>query len=134
MTPEPIITNSKVKIISAIPSLDTPVCEVQTHHLGESKVLDKRVEVITISKDLPYAQRRFANSSGIKNIKYVSDYRFGQFGKAFGVEVAMNSLLARAIIVVDQKNVIRHIQIVPKILELPDLEKAIALANKLVKQ
>jgi thiol peroxidase len=128
------ISDSKatVRIISLVPSLDTKVCEQQTHHLSEkSNGLDRQVELITVSVDTPFAQKRFADEAKIKNVTFLSDYRAGEFGRAHGLLVKDPHLLARAVMVVDKDNVIRYLQITPELAELPDMEAAFAAANKL---
>ncbi|MEQ1877853.1 MAG: redoxin family protein [Bdellovibrionia bacterium] len=134
MKPESLFSAGHVQVISVVPSLDTPVCDRQTHILAESKTLSPKVERITISRDLPYAQRRFADADEkLKTVRYLSDYKTGDFGKMTGLELERNSLLARALIVLDAEGVVRHYQIVPEIYALPDMEKAFAVANSLVK-
>lgn len=123
--------DGKVKLVSVLPSLDTPVCEVQTHILGESKELDLRVERITVSADLPYAQRRFSEGAKLGNITYLSDYRTGEFGRRTGLQIQRNGLLARTVIVVDGKGIVRYIQVVPEITQMPDMKKAFAVANRI---
>jgi thiol peroxidase len=119
-----------VTIISVVPSIDTPVCELQTHQLGETPI-PEGVKLVTVSRDLPMAQQRFAKAAGLTNVSYVSDYKFGSFGKATGLLMEGPEVLARALIVVDRQGVVKHIQIVPNVGELPDLEKAIEVAKSL---
>ena len=133
MKPFQLAPTGKVRLISVLPSLDTPVCDIQTHRLGEGLDLDPRVERVTISMDLPYAQRRFSEESGVANVTFLSDYRDGAFGKATGLVLERNGLLARALLVVDGDGIVRHLQVVPEILRLPDLASATARANELVK-
>lgn len=133
MKSEVLNPDGRVKLISIIPSIDTEVCDQQTHILGETRALNSKVDRITISKDLPYAQSRFAEESKIKNVKYYSDYKTGEFGRSLGLEIQRNGLLARAIVVVDGRGIIRHFQIVPKIYVLPDMARAIKVANELAK-
>lgn len=123
----------RVRIISVVPSLDTKVCEQQTHHLSEkNKGLDKMVELITVSIDTPFAQKRFADEAKINNVTFLSDYRGGDFGKAHGLLLKDPHLLARAILVVDKHNVIRYLQITPELAQLPDMEEAFQYARSLV--
>jgi len=122
----------KVLLLSVVPSLDTKVCERQTHLLGDAE-LPANVKRITISRDLPFAQQRFADETGYKDILFLSDYRTGAFGQATGLLVDQLQLLARAIILVDQQGVVRYIQVVPEISHLPDTERAFSLARELAK-
>jgi thiol peroxidase len=123
----------KVRIISVVPSLDTPVCEQQTHILSErNKGLDKMVELITVSVDTPFAQKRFAGEAKIANVTFLSDYRGGEFGKTHGLFLDGPHILARAVLVIDKMNTIRYIQITPELTQLPDLEEAFQFARRLV--
>ena len=98
----------KVRIISVVPSLDTKVCEQQTHHLSEkNKGLDKMVELITVSIDTPFAQKRFSEEARISNVTFLSDYRGADFGKTHGLFLKDPHILARAVMVVDKQNVMR---------------------------
>ena len=125
--------NGKVRIISVVPSIDTPTCEAQTHQLSEKdRKLAEQVEMVTISMDLPFAQQRFAKEAKIKNITFYSDYRTGQFGKNNGLMIDPLHLLARAVIVTDKKNIVRYIQIVPEVTELPDMAAAMSAAKALL--
>lgn len=123
----------KVRIISVVPSLDTPVCEQQTHHLSErNKGLDKLVELITVSVDTPFAQKRFSQEAKIDNVTFLSDYRGGEFGKTYGLFLSGPHLLARAIMVVDKNNTVRYLQITPELTHLPDMEEAFRIARSLI--
>lgn len=126
-------TRGAVRILSIVPSLDTKVCEQQTHYLSEkNNGLDERVELITISVDTPFAQQRFAEEAGIHNVTFFSDYRCADFGKTHGLFLPGPHLLARTVMVVDKDNVIRRLQITPEIAVLPDMEAAFDAARKLV--
>lgn len=126
--------NETVRIINVVPSLDTKVCEQQTHYLSEkNQGLDQQVSLITISVDTPFAQDRFAKEAQINNILFLSDYRGGEFGKAHGLLLEGPHVLARAVMVVDRQNVIRHLQVTPDLGQLPDMEAAFQEARRLVK-
>jgi len=121
----------KVLLISVVPSIDTPVCEKQTHILSEEgKDLPDSVERLTISRDLPFAQKRFAKESGLENITYLSDFKEASFGKATGLLLEDLGLLARGAIVVDKNGVVRYFQIVPELTHLPDMETAFKKAKE----
>lgn len=123
----------KVRIISVVPSLDTKTCEKQTHQLSEdNKGLDKQVEMITVSRDLPFAQGRFAKEAKIKNVTFLSDYNMREFGEKNGLTIAPLGLLARAVIVTDKDNVVRYIQVVPELTALPDMQAAMKAAKDLL--
>ena len=123
----------KVRIISVVPSLDTPACEKQTHDLSENNGgLDQQVELVTISMDLPFAQSRFAKEAKIGNITFLSDYKNKSFGDSNGLLIEPLALLARAVIVTDKDNIVRYLQVVPELAALPDLEAAMAAARGLL--
>lgn len=123
----------KVRIISVVPSLDTKVCEQQTHHLSEkNKGLDKMVELITVSIDTPFAQKRFSEEAKITNVTFLSDYRNADFGKTYGLFLKDPHILARAVMVVDANNTVRYLQITPELAQLPDMEEAFQTARKLI--
>lgn len=123
----------KVRIISVVPSLDTKVCEQQTHYLSErNKGLDKMVELITVSIDTPFAQKRFAEEAKIGNMTFLSDYRGGDFGKTYGLFLKGPHILARTVMVVDAENTVRYLQITPELAQLPDLEEAFTVARSLI--
>jgi thiol peroxidase len=125
--------SGKVRIISVVPSLDTKVCEQQTHHLSEkNKGLDKMVELITVSVDTPFAQKRFAEEAKIANVTFLSDYRGAEFGKTHGFFLEGPHILTRAVMVVDKTNTIRYLQITPELTQLPDMEEAFQFARRLV--
>ncbi len=126
-------TKGNVRIISVVPSLDTNVCEQQTHYLSEkNNGLDAKVELYTISVDTPFAQDRFAKEAKIDNVTFFSDYRGGAFGRTHGLLLDGPRLLARAVMVVDTNNIIRYLQITPNLANMPDMEAAFAAARALL--
>ena len=124
-----------VLFLSIVPSVDTKVCESQTHYLGEEgEKLPKEIRRITISRDTPFAQKRFAQEAKLTNLRYLSDYKEGNFGRATGLLMEGSMLLARAVILVDKKGIVRYIQVVPEITHLPDMGKAFQKAVELAKE
>jgi thiol peroxidase len=124
-----------VLFLSIVPSIDTKVCEEQTHYLGEEgDKLPAAVKRITISRDTPFAQARFAREAKLEDIQYLSDYKEGAFGRSTGLLIEGSRLLARSVILVDQLGVVRYIQVVPDISHLPDMEKAFTRAIALAGQ
>jgi thiol peroxidase len=108
-------------IIASVPSLDTQVCDVETRRFNEEAgKLGSDVVVLTISMDLPFAQKRWCGAAGIKKVITLSDYRYASFGNAYGVLIKDLRLLARAVFVVDKTGVVRYVQIVPEIATEPD--------------
>ena len=123
----------KVRIISVVPSLDTPTCDKQTHQLSEeNNGLDQNVELITVSMDLPFAQKRFAKEAKISNVTFLSDYKEREFGNNNGLLIEPLGLLARAVIVTDRDNVVRYLQVVPEVTALPDMQAAMQAARSLL--
>jgi len=118
--------HGKVCVISVVPSLDTPVCDIQTRRFNEeAAALGDDVVVLTISMDLPFAQKRWCGAAGIENVQTLSDHRNAEFGKAFGVLIEELRLLARAVFVVDVNGIIRYKQIVEELTDEPDYDAAI---------
>ena len=115
----------KVCVISVVPSLDTPVCDIQTRTFNaEAAALGDDVVVLTISMDLPFAQQRWCGAAGIENIRTLSDHRNAEFGKAFGVLIDELRLLARAVFIVDANGIIRYKQVVEELTDEPDYDAA----------
>jgi thiol peroxidase len=128
-------TRGRVAIISVVPSIDTKVCEAQTHYLGEQgDRLPEGIERITISRDTPFAQKRFAEEAKLTDVQFLSDYRDGAFGMATGLLIERIKLLARSVIVADKAGIVRYIQVVPQLGELPDLDRAFDIASRLAEQ
>ena len=124
-----------VLLLSIVPSLDTLVCEEQTHYLGEKGgMLPKEVRRIVISRDTPFAQKRFAKEAKLTNLQYLSDYKQGDFARSTGILTEGHMLFARSVIILDRKGVIRYIQVVPEMTHLPDMDKAFEKANELAKE
>lgn len=124
--------HGKVLFLSIVPSIDTKVCEAQSHYLGEQgKKMPATIEKITISRDTPFAQARFAKEAKLTNIHFLSDYKEGAFGRSVGLLQEGSRLLARAVILVDAGGIVRYIQVVPELSNLPDMERAFNEAGKL---
>lgn len=123
----------KVAILSVVPSLDTPVCDVQTRQFNQRGAgLSKDVEILTISMDLPFAQARWCGAAGIDRVRTLSDHRDAAFGNAYGLLIKELRLLARAVLVLDKAGKIRYFQLVKEVTHEPDYEAALAAAKKLV--
>lgn len=119
-------SQGKVRVISVVPSLDTPVCDIQTRRFNEEAVaLGDDVVILTVSMDLPFAQQRWCGAAGIENLQTLSDHRNAEFGKAFGVLIEELRLLARAVFIVDADGIIRYKQIVDELTDEPDYDAAI---------
>jgi thiol peroxidase len=121
-----------VLFLSIVPSIDTKVCEAQTHYLGEEgDALPASIKRITISRDTPFAQARFAKEAKLDDVDYLSDYKEGAFGRSTGLLIDGPRLLARSIVLVDKQGIVRYIQVVPDITTLPDMDSAFARAIEL---
>lgn len=124
----------KVLIISSTPSLDTPVCNAQARRFNqEAAALGDSVRILTISNDLPFAQKRFCAAEGIDRVIMLSDYRGQQYGRSVGLFIKESWLLARAVLVVDQKGIVRYKQIVPVQGQEPDYAPVLQAARALLK-
>jgi thiol peroxidase len=114
----------KICVISSVPSLDTPVCELQTKVFNErASQLDENIVILTISMDLPFAQKRWCAAQGVDRVQTLSDHRDASFGMSFGVLIKEVRLLARAVFVVDPDGIIRYVQIVSEVTTEPDYEE-----------
>jgi thiol peroxidase len=121
----------KVKIISAVPSLDTPVCDAETRRFNqEAAKLPGDVVVLTVSLDLPFAQKRWCAAAGIDKVRTLSDYQDRSFAAAYGVLIKELKLLSRSIFVVDAKDTVRYVQHVKEVTEEPDYAAALEAAAK----
>ncbi len=124
--------NGKVCVISSVPSLDTPVCDLETKRFDEEMgKLGFDVEMLTISMDLPFAQKRWCGAADVKRVKTFSDHRDASFGMAYGVLIKDFRLLARAIFIVDEMGVIRYVQLVKEIRNEPDYDDVINALKQL---
>jgi thiol peroxidase len=123
----------KVCVISSVPSLDTPVCDTMTRRFNEEAAkLGSDVVVLTVSMDLPFAQKRWCGAAGIQNVQTLSDHRDASFATAFGVLIKELRLLARAVFVVDKEGVIRYMELVKELTNEPDYEAPIKVAKELL--
>jgi len=123
----------KVCIISSVPSLDTSVCDTMTRRFNqEAGTLGKDIVVLTISMDLPFAQKRWCGAAGVRNVQTLSDYRQGSFGKNYGVLIKELRLLARAVFVLDKAAVVRYMELVKELTHEPDYEAVLQATRKLV--
>ena len=122
----------KVCVISVVPSLDTPVCDMQTRKFNEEAgSLGEHVAILTMSMDLPFAQARWCGAAGVDKVATLSDHRDAAFGEAFGLLIKELRLLARAVLVVDQEGIIQYIQLVKEVTEEPDYSAVLEAVKKL---
>lgn len=125
-------TTGKVRIFASVPSLDTPVCDRETRRFNEAASALGGVEVIVVSTDLPFAQKRWCGAAGVDRVRTLSDYQTGSFGQAMGTLVKDLRLESRAIFVVDRGDTIRHVEYVPEIASEPNYDRALAAAKQLL--
>jgi thioredoxin-dependent peroxiredoxin len=122
-------TGGKVRIFSVVPSLDTPVCDAQTKRFNEEAAKLEGVDFLTVSMDLPFAQKRWCGAYGVDKVKMLSDHREASFGKAYGTLIKEWRILSRAIFVVDRNNVLRHVEYVKEVADHPNYDAALAAAK-----
>ncbi|MCR6095523.1 thiol peroxidase [Salipaludibacillus agaradhaerens] len=118
-------SKGKIRLISVVPSIDTGVCDQQTRRFNEEAAKLENVEILTISVDLPFAQKRWCAAAGIDNVQTLSDHRDLDFGKKYGVAIEELRLLARAIFVVDSSDTVVYVEYVPEVSQHPNYEEAI---------
>jgi thiol peroxidase len=123
----------KVCILSSVPSLDTPVCDMETRRFNdEAGRLGGKVEILTISMDLPFAQKRWCGAAGVDRVQTLSDHRDAAFGQAYGVLIKEFRLLARAVFVVDEEGIIRYVELVDEIASEPNYDSVLQAVKELV--
>lgn len=124
--------SDKVRIFSTVPSLDTPVCDLETRRFNAEAGKLPGVAIETVSVDLPMAQKRWCGAAGVTAVRTLSDHRATAFGDAYGVTIASGPLtrfLSRAVFVVDRAGVVRHVEYVADITSEPSYEAALAAAK-----
>jgi thiol peroxidase len=122
-------TTGKVRIISVIPSLDTPVCDAQTKKFNEEVANLPGVDVLTVSMDLPFAQKRWCGAFGVDKVKMLSDHKEASFGSNYGTLIKELRIESRAIFVVDGQDKIRHAEYVKEVADHPNYEAALSAAR-----
>ncbi len=125
-------TGNGVRIFSVVPSLDTPVCDMQTKRFNDETGKLTGVDIYTISMDLPFAQKRWCVAFGVDNIKMLSDHVSGSFGSAYGTLIKELRIECRAIFVLDKDNTIRHAEYVKEVTDHPNYDGALAAAKGLL--
>ncbi len=123
----------KVLIISAVPSIDTPTCSLQTKRFNkEASELGSNVAILTVSMDLPFAQKRWCGAEGVSNIILGSDYKHRSFGEAYGAFIKEWGLIARSLFVVDKNGKIAYVQYVPEVSSEPEYDSALKKVRELL--
>jgi thiol peroxidase len=122
----------KTCIISSVPSLDTPVCDMETRKFNEEAGrLGPDVAILTVSMDLPFAQKRWCAAAGVDKVQTLSDHRDASFGTSYGVLIKELRLLARAVFLVDRKGILQYIQLVKEVTNEPDYAAILNALKKL---
>lgn len=127
--------SGKIKLLNCVPSLDTSVCALSAKRFEREAAAMPALAVLTISRDLPFAQERFCKTEGMKNLTFLSALRDPDFAKFYGIDIAdgpLQGLLARAVFVLDAANVVRYVQLVPEIGQEPDYEAALKAVKALL--
>jgi thiol peroxidase len=126
-------SDGKVRLISVVPSIDTPVCDLQTRHFNQdANDLGDGVVILTVSMDLPFAQKRWCAAAGVDRVVMLSDHRGASFGASYGTLIKELRLESRAIFVVDPSGIIKHAEYVKEITHQPDYAAALQAAKKAV--
>lgn len=124
----------KIRLVSVVPSLDTPVCDMQTRKFNEQlEILGDRVNGYTVSADLPFAQARWCGAAGMKRMQTLSDHRDMAFGDAYGTHIKELRLESRAVFVIDGQGRIQYAEYVKEITQHPDYDAALAVVQRLLK-
>jgi thiol peroxidase len=122
-------TGNHVRIISVVPSLDTPVCDAQTKKFNEAAANLPGVDILTVSMDLPFAQKRWCGAFGVDRVKMLSDHKDASFGSNYGTLIKELRIESRAIFVLDVQNKVRHAEYVKEVGDFPNYEAALSAAR-----
>ncbi len=126
-------TPRKVRIFSVVPSLDTPVCDLQGKRFNEEAGrFGDEVAVYTVSADTPFAQGRWCGAADAQNMTVLSDLYDRSFGDHFGVHIEEMGLLARSVFICDADGIVRYVEYVPEFTSLPDYDRALAAVRNLL--
>lgn len=125
-------SKGKVRLISVVYSLETPICDVQTQTFEKEAAKYPNVVTFTISMDLPFTQERYSKEHEIHHQRILSDHRDASFGNAYGLLIKENRLLARAIFIIDADDMVRYVEYVPEVAQAPDYDKAMAALKNVV--
>ncbi len=123
-------TGEGVRILSVVPSLDTPVCDAQTKRFEDEAAKMSDVKIFTVSMDLPFAQKRWCGNYGINHVGMLSDHKSGSFGENYGTLIPGMRIESRAIFVIDGDNQLKHVEYVPEVSAHPNYEAALTAAKE----
>ncbi|MBT3392846.1 MAG: thiol peroxidase [Elusimicrobiaceae bacterium] len=114
----------EIVVLSTVPSLDTPTCDTETRTFNKKATeLSENVNILTVSKDLPFAQKRWCAAAGVDRVKTLSDYKPTTFAKDYGILIKELQLLTRAVFIIDENQKIKYIQFVEEVSEEPNYEE-----------
>jgi len=125
-------SKGKTRIVTTIPSLDTGVCSAETKKFNDLAKSVPNAEILAVSMDLPFAQKRWCGAEGVSNVKTLSAHQCPKFGEDYGVLIQggpLNRILARAVFVVDPNGKLKHVEYVKEITEHPNYDAALAAAK-----
>ena len=125
-------TGDGVRIFSVVPSLDTPVCDMQTQRFNKEASQLPNVKIYTISMDLPFAMKRWCGAMGVDKIEMLSDHKTGSFGESYGTLIKELRIESRAIFVVDKTNHLCHVEYVKEVGDHPNYDTALSAAKAAV--
>ena len=126
-------SRGKTRLISVVPSLDTPVCDAQTRRFNQEAAQLPNVAILTISADLPFAQKRWCGAAGIDKVQVLSDHKETSFATAYGVLIKELRLLSRSIFVIDASDTVRYVEYVPEVGSHPNYDAALNAARQVGK-
>ncbi len=127
------ILHGKIRVYNVVHSLETSVCDLQTKNFNQhASDFGDRVEVLTLSVDLPFTQARWCGNAGIDRVKVLSDHKDLSFGLAYGVVIKELRLLARAVFVVDENDTVRYVEYVPELSTHPNYDKVLETIGQLI--
>ena len=127
-------SKGKVRLLSVVYSLETPVCDFQTRTFEEAAGKFPKVMVYSISMDLPFTQERYRKEHHIQKSNILSDHRDASFGMAYGLLIKESRLLARAVFIIDNNDIIRYVEYVKEVTEAPDYDKALEALSRIASE
>jgi thioredoxin-dependent peroxiredoxin len=127
-------SRGKVRLLSVVYSLETPICDLQTQRFEEEAAKFPNVEMYAISMDLPFAQARYQKEHKIQNLKVLSDHRDASFGMTYGLLIKETRLLARAIFIIDSDDMVRYVEYVKEVTQAPDYDKAVEALKEVTRE
>lgn len=125
-------TKGKVRVISVVPSIDTPVCDMQTGRFNHEAAQYDNIVILSISVDLPFALQKYCAAKDINNVKTLSDHRDLDFGLKYGFVIEELRLLSRGAVVIDRENIVRYVEYTPNVENQPNYDKILEVAKQYI--